>query len=378
MSPAAHHGYPHRVTKPFFTFGTVTLLILMGVGFSFGLTRMLFGLGSVTNLDDHNPWGIWIAFDVACGVALAAGGFTTAALVEIFGRRRYQSLLRPAILTAFLGYLWVAIALCFDLGRYWNIWRPIFNWQGNSVLFEVGMCVTAYLIVLSIEMAPSVLEGLKARIDEGEWGAALLRRVEKPLLTLYAGVRIILPLFILAGVVLSFMHQSSLGALMLITPSKLSALWNTPILPLLFLLSALMVGFPMVILESIYANISFGRDPEMELLTPMARMIPWFLGIYGIVKIGDRWCRDVVATLPAEWVRQIQAGYMCLNCFQRFPHAYPDTCHLCGYEVAARQPDDARAEYAGVDTDQVVESYEQSIERSREALKQKGVWLPDA
>jgi octaheme c-type cytochrome (tetrathionate reductase family) len=287
MSPAAHHGYPHRVTKPFFTFGTVTLLILMGVGFSFGLTRMLFGLGSVTNLDDHNPWGIWIAFDVACGVALAAGGFTTAALVEIFGRRRYQSLLRPAILTAFLGYLWVAIALCFDLGRYWNIWRPIFNWQGNSVLFEVGMCVTAYLIVLSIEMALSVLEGLKARIDEGEWGAALLRRVEKPLLTLYAGVRIILPLFILAGVVLSFMHQSSLGALMLITPSKLSALWNTPILPLLFLLSALMVGFPMVILESIYANISFGRDPEMNLLTPLTRWIPWLIALYGVVKIGD-------------------------------------------------------------------------------------------
>ena len=287
MNPASHNDYPHRIAKPFFTFGTLTLLILMGVGFSFGLTRMFFGLGSVTNLDNHNPWGIWIAFDVACGVALAAGGFTTAALVEIFGRKRYLALLRPALLTAFLGYLWVAIALSFDLGRYWNIWRPIFNWQGNSVLFEVGMCVTAYLIVLSVEMTPSVLEGLKARIDGGEWGAALLRRIEKPILTLYAGIRIILPLFILAGVVLSFMHQSSLGALMLITPSKLSALWNTPILPLLFLLSALMVGFPMVILESIYANISFGRDPEMDLLTPLTRWIPWFIAAYGVVKIGD-------------------------------------------------------------------------------------------
>jgi octaheme c-type cytochrome (tetrathionate reductase family) len=106
-------------------------------------------------------------------------------------------------------------------------------------------------------------------------------------LTLYTGIRIIMPLFIVAGVVLSFMHQSSLGALMLITPSKLSALWNTPILPLLFLLSALMVGFPMVILESIYANISFGRDPEMDLLTPLTRRIPWFIGAYGVVKLGD-------------------------------------------------------------------------------------------
>ena len=142
MTPPIHNDRPHRVTKPFFTFGTLTLLIFMGVGFAFGITRMLLGLGTVTNLDNHNPWGIWISFDVACGVALAAGGFTTAALVDIFGRRQYKPLLRPAILTAFLGYLWVAIALSFDLGRYWNIWRPIFNWQGNSVLFEVGMCVT--------------------------------------------------------------------------------------------------------------------------------------------------------------------------------------------------------------------------------------------
>ncbi len=154
MTAPLHHDHPHRVTKPFFTFGTVTLLLIMGVGYAFGITRMLLGLGRVTNLDNHNPWGIWISFDVACGVALAAGGFTTAALVDIFGQRRYKALLRPAILTAFLGYLWVAIALSFDLGRYWNIWRPIFNWQGNSVLFEVGMCVTVYLIVLTVEMSP--------------------------------------------------------------------------------------------------------------------------------------------------------------------------------------------------------------------------------
>jgi len=287
MTPAIHNDLPHRVEKPFFTFGTLTLLIFMGIGYAFGITRMVLGLGAVTNLDNHNPWGIWISFDVACGVALAAGGFTTAALVEIFGRWKYKALLRPALLTAFLGYLWVAIALSFDLGRYWNIWRPIFHWQGNSVLFEVGMCVTVYLMVLSVEMMPSILGGLQARIAAGEWGASLLRRVEKPILALQAGVRIILPMFVVAGVVLSFMHQSSLGTLMLIAPTKLSALWNTPILPVQFLLSAMMVGFPMVILESIYANISFGRSPEMELLTPLASKIPWFLGIYGVVKIGD-------------------------------------------------------------------------------------------
>ncbi len=278
---------PHRVTKPFFTFGTLTLLILMGIGFSFGITRLFLGLGSVTNLDNHNPWGIWIAFDVACGVALAAGGFLTAALVEIFGRRKYRALLRPALLTAFLGYLWVAIALLFDLGRYWNSWRPLFNWQGNSVLFEVAMCVTFYLVILSVEMSPSILEGLKDRIAEDSTGARFLHRLEKPVDALHSWVNIVLPIFVVAGVVLSCMHQSSLGTLMLISTTKMSALWDTSILPLLFLLSALMVGFPMVILESIYANISFGRKAEMELLTPLARIIPWFLAAYGVVKIGD-------------------------------------------------------------------------------------------
>ncbi len=283
---------PHRVTKPFFTFGTLTLLLLMGIGFAFGITRLFLGLGSVTNLDNNNPWGIWIAFDVACGVALAAGGFTTAALVEIFGKKKYHSLLRPALLTAFLGYLWVGIALMFDLGRYWNIWRPIFNWQGNSVLFEVGMCVMAYLTVLTIEMSPSILEGLKQRVDDNEWGAALLARVERPIMTLYALVNIALPIFVVAGVVLSFMHQSSLGTLMVIAPTKTSPLWYTPILPLLFLTSAIMVGFPMVILESIYASISFGRKAEMELLGPLAGIVPWFIGGYGLLKLGDlavRW-----------------------------------------------------------------------------------------
>lgn len=289
MTPLSHR--PHRVTKPFFTFGTLTLLMLMGIGFSFGITRLFLGLGSVTNLDNHNPWGIWIAFDVACGVALAAGGFLTALLVEILGRRRYESLLRPALLTAFLGYLWVAIALAFDLGRYWNIWRPLFNWQGNSVLFEVGMCVTFYLIVLTIEMSPSILEGLLDRARDGSTTSRLLRRLEKPIATLHSWVHIVLPIFIVAGVVLSCMHQSSLGTLMLIAPTKTSALWDTSILPLLFLLSAFMVGFPMVILESIYANISFGRKAEMELLTPLSRIIPWFIGAYAILKFGDLFVR---------------------------------------------------------------------------------------
>ncbi len=280
------HG-TERIRKPLFTPGTYILLTLMGIGFSFGLTRMFAGLSAVTNLDNFFPWGIWIAVDVACGVALAAGGFTTAAFVEIFGKHKFKPLLRPAILTAWLGYAMVAIGLMFDLGRFWNIWRPLFNWQGNSGLFEVAMCVMAYLTVLTIEMSPSFLEGFKERIDQNKAGSKLLQHLEKPLLVIHRAVKVVLPIFILAGVVLSFMHQSSLGTIILIAPTKIHSLWFTPLLPLLFLMSAVMVGFPMVFIESLVASKVFGRISEMHLLEKMAKLVPWFIGLYGLVKFGD-------------------------------------------------------------------------------------------
>lgn len=282
-----NHPPYEPLKKPFFSPGTYVLMAVMAVGFSFGITRLLTGLSTVTNLDNSYPWGIWIAIDVACGVALAAGGFTTAALVDIFGGKRYRLLLRPAVLTAWLGYIMVAVGLMFDLGRYWNIWQPMFNWQGNSVMFELAMCVMAYLIVLTFEISPSILTGLQNRMKNNEWGSKLLSRIEKPIGIIHSWIKAVLPLLIVAGVVLSCMHQSSLGTLMVIAPTKLSALWYTPWLPLLFLLSAIMVGFPMVIIESIASSKGLDRETEMEFLSPLAAKIPWFLGVYAVFKFGD-------------------------------------------------------------------------------------------
>lgn len=296
---------PDRARGTFFSTGTWILLAFMTIGYSFGLARILAGLGAVTNLDDTHPWGIWVAIDVACGVALAAGGFTTAALVDIFGKQRFRPLLRPALLTAWLGYMFVGFALMFDLGRYWNIWRPAFNWQGNSVLFEVGMCVMAYLFVLTVEMSVSVLEGLQERAHGAGRAAEWIRRLRVAIRGVRRAVRALLPLFILAGVVLSFMHQSSLGALMVIAPTKMSPLWYSAFLPALFLLSAIMVGFPMVILESLIASRSLGREPEMDVLTPLARFVPWTIGIYMAFKVGDLLARGAFGALferPGEGI----------------------------------------------------------------------------
>ena len=289
------HCQTAPVTKRYLTPGVAVLIGLALIAAGICLYRFVFGLAAVTNLSDRYPWGLWIAVDVATGVALAAGGFTSAALTHIFHRSQYEPVVRPALITAMLGYTFVGLGLMADLGRYYNIWHPAWPtmWQGNSVLFEVGMCVMAYLTVLYIEFLPMVCEWSRAG-----------GKLPKPLAFLNAPLAGFLriaeralgktmSLFIIAGVVLSCMHQSSLGALMLITPYKMSPLWYTPILPLLFLLSAIAVGLPMVIFESILASRSFGRKPEIEILAPLSRLALVFIGIYLGAKITDLMVRNM-------------------------------------------------------------------------------------
>ncbi len=279
----------------FWTPGVYVLMALTALGVGIAIYRFIFGLSAVTNLDQEHPWGIWIALDVATGVALAAGGFTTAAaLTHIFHRHRYEVLVRPALLTAMLGYTFVALGLTVDLGRYYNMWHPLMPsmWQGNSVLFEVGMCVVIYLHVLYIEFLPVVCERFIGKVNLPGKLAALNKPVDTLLRFLDRTLSKVMFLFIIAGVVLSCMHQSSLGGLLLIAPYKMHPLWYTPILPFLFLLSAIAVGYPMVIFESLLASKSFGRKPEMHVLSPLARLVILTLGIYMIAKFADLLIRD--------------------------------------------------------------------------------------
>lgn len=277
---------PRPVQKRLLTPGVGILLALIAVGFCVAVYRFIFGLAATTNLDQQHPWGLWIAIDVATGVALAAGGFTTAALVHVFHRESFHVVARPALLTAMLGYTFVGIGLMADLGRYYNIWHPAWPtmWQGNSVLFEVGMCVMCYLTVLYIEFLPIVCE----RFMEDERRPRLARTCR----AVHRAVERTMFLFILAGVVLSCLHQSSLGNLMVIAPSKMHALWYTPILPLLFLLSAVAVGFPMVIVESLYASWSLGLEEELTLLRRLAKPASVLLGVYLAFKVGDLLVRE--------------------------------------------------------------------------------------
>ena len=281
--------------QKFFTPNVTILLLFIAGGAVFSFFRFFYGFGSMTNLNKAYPFGIWIAFDVACGVALAAGGFTTAAIVEIFGRRKYHPLLRPAVLTAFIGYFLVALAVFFDLGKYYNIWHALVYWNGTSVLFEVAWCVMLYLSVLAIENIPNVVEQFKDNVHLPGPLAALNRPANGLLHRLDWFCGKTMPLFVIAGVVLSFGHQSSLGTMMLIAPYKLNPLWYTPVSPLLFLTSAVSVGIPMVIFEGTLAAKFFGHEPETELLAGIAKYIPYFLGTYLLIRIADLAYRGVLA-----------------------------------------------------------------------------------
>jgi Ni/Fe-hydrogenase subunit HybB-like protein len=205
------------------------IIVLLGLIITF--LRFTKGLGAVTNLSDYNPWGLWIGFDLLCGVALAAGGYVTSAAVYIFGLRKYHSAVRPAILTGFLGYALVVLALNYDVGRPWRLPYPFIVQQGTtSVLFEVGACVLLYLVVLFVEFTPSALEWLG------------LKRARNLILRLTMALTFL-------GVILSTLHQSSLGALFLIAPSKLHPLWYSQYIPVFFFVSSIIAGLSMVIFE---------------------------------------------------------------------------------------------------------------------------------
>jgi len=301
------NGYlkPAPIKKKFFTPGVIVLCIIAANGIFFLAGRFLFGIGKVTNLSNQYPWGLWIGVDVAAGVALAAGGFTSAALGHVMHREQIHAILRPALLTAMLGYTFVAIGVFVDIGRWYFIWHPIVMWNGNSALFEVGICVMMYMTVLYIEFLPVVTERFIGRVNLKGFLIVLNKPVDRFLRFLDKWLGLTMFVFIILGVVLSTLHQSSLGTLMVIAGPKMHPLWQTPILPLLFLLSAISVGFPMIIFESILAAKSFGYKAEMDALSMLGKTVAPLLGIYLAFKIGDMVIRGTYVYLLEANVQSV-------------------------------------------------------------------------
>jgi Ni/Fe-hydrogenase subunit HybB-like protein len=240
---------------------------LFGLGALLIGWRLIAGLGPTTALNDGYPLGLWIAFDVVTGTALACGGYAVAILVYILNKGRYHPLVRPALLTSALGYSLAGFSVAIDIGRWWNIWKvPLYfwHWNFNSALLEIALCIMAYVIVLWIELSPALFE--KWRDSD----VLFLRRVSRRALPILERASV----FIIAlGVLLPTMHQSSLGTLMLLANSRLHVLWRTPVLPLLFLLTSVSMGYATVVFESAFSSVAFRRRPEIGMLAKLGLAI---------------------------------------------------------------------------------------------------------
>lgn len=247
----------------------IILWFVTGFAAAVAVNRFIFGLGATTNLNDEVPWGFWIGFDVVSGVALAAGGFVATAIFYVMKRDEFHELVKPAILTAFLGYLAVIFSLLIDLGLPWNIWHMIIYWNPHSPLFEVGWCVMLYTTVLILEFSPVPLENYSR----------------------YAKIRNFLMKFrfplVLLGIMLSTLHQSSLGTLFLIMPSRLYPLWYTHLLPVLFFTSAVALGLAVIIFENLISHWLYKREVKTNILNSLSHVLIWVLLVYFAIRMVD-------------------------------------------------------------------------------------------
>ena len=282
-----HHAAPAPVGGSLVNAVTLTCFVLIALMAAILMVRFLFGLGAVTGLNDGYPWGIWVVVDVVIGSAFACGGFSVAMLVYIFNKGEYHPLVRPALLASLFGYTLAAAGVIFDLGRWWNVWNMF--WPGsinpNSVMFEVAVCITLYVIVMWIEFSPTFLEQMGK--DEAR------RKVGRVMF------------FVIAlGTVLPMMHQSSLGTLLVVMGVQIHPLWQTPLLPLLYLLSAITMGYAVVLFESCLTSSAYRRKLETHMLTPLAKLMLGFLAVYLVVRVGDLLVRGA---LPKAFVPSVEA-----------------------------------------------------------------------
>jgi len=232
------------------------------------LYRYAFGVGAISNLSNSYPWGFWVSFDLFTGIAISSGAFIIAAIIYIFELKEFKPMLRAVLLTALLGYMMEAMALMVELGHPERIWYFFIYQNWTSFLLFIGLYVMIYIAIMAAEFSPAVFERLGWKKPRDFFNRAM-----KPL--------------VIVGVVISILHQGSLGALLLIQPTKLFPLWWTPFLPVLFFVSAIAIGLAMTIFESSLSSRYFKRGLEIHLLEKLAAIIPWVLGLYLVLKFGE-------------------------------------------------------------------------------------------
>jgi Ni/Fe-hydrogenase subunit HybB-like protein len=281
-----HDSRPAPVGGQVLNAVTVICGVLIATMLAVLAARFVLGLGAVTNLNNGYPWGVWVVVDVVIGSAFACGGFSVAMLVYIFNRGEYHALVRPALLASLFGYTLAGAGVIFDLGRWWNFWHIFDPRYANpsSVMLEVALCISAYIVVMWIEFSPTFLEGRRR-------ARSRLQRV--------------LFVFIALGTVLPMMHQSSLGTMLVVMGPRIDPLWQTPLNPLLYLLSAIGTGYAVVLFESCVASAAYRRRIETHLLTPLSKVMLGMIGAYLAVRLGDLLVRGALVEALRPTLRAV-------------------------------------------------------------------------
>lgn len=269
---------------------TLVLAVLIGIAAFFMAQRFIYGLGAVTNINNGYPWGVWVVWDVVIATGFACGGYAMALVTYILNRGEYHHLVRPALTASLFGYSLGGASVLIDLGRYWNFWHIL--WPGyaqpGSVMFEVAACISCYILVLWIEFSPAFLEHL---------GLKNLKLKLNKIMFVFIGL----------GVLLPTMHQSSLGSLLVVFGAQIHPLWQTPLLPLLFLLTAVCMGFAVVILEATLAAVGFRRDihDELPMLSKIGKIIMGILVAYLVIRLGDLMVRGAIFKVFTSGVKSL-------------------------------------------------------------------------
>lgn len=243
------------------------LAALVAFGGAVGLYRLFAGLGETTNLSKAYPWGIWISFDLST-VALSGGAFTLAALVYVLQMHNLHAAVRPTVLAGLLGYSSVLVILFMDLGRWDRAYHFLIYPNLNSALFEVSWCIALYSSILVYELSPVLLA-------KSRWKGLI------PIIEKYT-----IPM-VIAGVSLSSLHQSSLGTLFIVMSPRLHTLWHSMLLPVFFLISSLASGLALVIAGAGVSYWVFKRTLPERVIAKLAWFVPWVLGLYLVLKLGE-------------------------------------------------------------------------------------------
>lgn len=267
--------------EPVITRALLFFAALAATGLILTLVRFFSPLGPLSGMNDVYAWGIWKTFNVMTLTALGSGPLAVGMAAWVFNRQKLHVVMRTALVTGFLFYATGLIALGFDVGRAWNFWNVLLPWRWNaeSAMLEVSVCMPLYCgIFLAFENLPLVLERFYYKGGEGT--RERLRRAAPVLRRIY-------PFMITGAYVLPLMHQSSLGGLLLLAGDKIHPLWQTPFLPLLYLLAAGLAGLGFVTVVLLHNCLHYSRQLDADVLGELGSLISWMCLIFLAVRFGD-------------------------------------------------------------------------------------------